>query len=527
MVGERSESLRLVAGMAARGHYIVRMNAHWTRYEDSPLWQIHHAYYQRRGGTAWSTYEIPYRSTSNAAHARHLAQLFAAAQTSPAEAVVLELGAGSGHFAASFLAALRKDHPALAAVTRYVASDYSEKNLNDLATSPHLGPAITSGQVVLAHFDITQPAMPRPLSGVLPAAPISMVIANYVCSAVPMSPLQKRDGAWSELWLSVETDDPEALALQPGGLANVPRSTAWHRVAPDLTSVFGPLHAAVIQDASAPYHEATLFYPRRYFDCLSALRGLMPGALFVTCDYGSVHQLALRGNYERMPQHYGNSFGQSLAFALFDDFATATGLELVRTKSELDNVHIAVLGEVVPEAVRSVFDSDRDNRILGRSASDTLIDSAAAARAFAARNETLAALRSYLVCVALDPDDASLRYDLAELALSEQRGLLAREHLLVGKALAPSAYDWDFMLGRAHYLAGDVDAARAAYELSLTVDAHPQTYLNLGVLHREQGNLREALRCFTQAQSLDPEDPRGAASISDIEQRLGRRPLQS
>lgn len=517
----------------------------WTRYEDSIQWRIHHAYYQQRGAGAWLEHEIPYQSTSNIAAVQRHVRLFTALV---AERIsdddgdahetlwVLEVGAGSGHFAANFLRALESHSPDIAARTRYVASDYSPKSLSDLHRSRHLATQVEAGRVIPALFDLNVGGPLRDLAGaplVLPPyAAFSLVVANYVCSAIAMTPLQKDHGRWSELWVETRErsgdsrladETPEALAARPNGLAELPRTSAWQSLDTDLVTAFGHFHGRIIDAAAAGYDQATLFYPRRYFDFLRTLEPLTPDALLVTCDYGSVRNSVIRGHFGRPPQHYGNSLGQSVMFALFDDFAKAAGYAVMRSQHELDSVHIAVVARRgLADSVRAALDV---GRLLGKNESDTLLDLAAAARNFAARDESLAAMRCYQACIAIDPDNARIRHDLAELALTDQRGQLALMHLLAGVAIEPDGYDWDFMLGRAHYQCGSSHDARIAYERSLALDPHPQTWLNLGAIHRDERRPEEALRCFREALALDPTEVRAASAIVALEALLAE-PLE-
>jgi len=504
----------------------------WTRYEDSLQWRIHHAYYQQRGASAWLDHEIPYQSTSNIGavqrHVRIFAALVAERPSDDRPLWVLEVGAGSGHFAANFLKALARHDPKLAARTRYVTSDYAPKSLADLARSRHLGGAIAAGQVVPALFDINVGGSLRDPGGEPLSLPdgtqFSLVVANYVCSAIAMTPLQKEGSTWSELYVETRERSPEtrlsddslaALAARPNALANLPRTNAWKPLNDDLRATFGGFHGDIIAAATANYDIATLFYPRRYFDFLRTIGPLSGDALIVTCDYGSIRSSVIRGHFGRPPQHYGNSLGQRVVFALFDPFAAAAGFEIARSSHELDNVHIAIIARGrMAQGVRATFDA---GRLFGRNESDTISDYANAARHFAAHDEQLAAMRCYQACVAIDPDNAQVRYDLAELALADQRAELALGHLLAGQALEPDDYDWDFMLGRAYFQCGDSRASRDAYERSLAAGPHPQTYLNLGALHRDADRPGDALRCFRAALALDPEEARATAAIALIE----------
>lgn len=495
----------------------------WTRFEDSLQWRLHDTYYHQRGTGAWLEHEIPYLSTSNIAQARHMVRIFQAlvAGRDDEELAVLEIGAGSCHFAGSFTRALFDADPALAERTHFVASDYSTKGLRQAAESAYLKDWVDQGRVVLARYDASRPDELHGLEGERLSMPgFVMVVANYVCSAIAMSPLQKRLDTWHELWVETrafgDVGDLELLAHRSGAHGLLEHKNDWRPI--DAATALGPIHTAAVNAAAGDEPYATVFYPRRYFDFQLSFPALAPGGVFVTCDYGHLAPPALRGLIEKGPQQYGNSLGQPVMFGVFAPFARAAGMDLALTTGVTDRLHIAVAGrDPLPAGLRDALDG---GRWLGSHTSDLLLDFLQAARLLSREGESLSATRFLERCVHIEPLNPQYRSDLADCALDEGLGTLALEHIEFGRRLSPTGYDWHFMRGRAHYLRGELDLARAAYEASLAEVQHPQTYRNLAAVYGEERRFAEAFECIRRALALAPGDQRTLDSIHDLERRL-------
>src|SRR5262249_13745848 len=142
-----------------------------VRYDLSSLWKIHDAYFAARGGAAWSQGEIPSMATSSYAMARQQAKLLLAlvkeleeqgALARNAEVGVLEVGAGSGRFAAMFLRALERGcgeaGKALFPRIRYTFTDYSRANVRDaLQDHPELAHHAKAGRLRPGILDLRNP----------------------------------------------------------------------------------------------------------------------------------------------------------------------------------------------------------------------------------------------------------------------------------------------------------------------------------------------------------------------------------
>jgi len=526
-----------------------------TPFERSILWRLHHSYFAQRGIQAWREGDIPYFSTSNYAFARQHARLFAAlvadleAQGSlgPTDEVwLLEGGAGTGIFASNFLRVLERGEvgsPGLFGRVRYLMTDYSEKNVRDALATPRVARFAELGVLVPARYDLTQPTQLHPIDR--PPFPegaprLAFALNNYICCVLPMRHLQRRaDGFWYDLHVEVraEVEDPtlasperymEAItqeATKHNLLRNFDITWEWH--AADPAAKFraagpdgdGGFHVRLLQRLTEGMPEATLGYPDRYLDYLRGLSTIMlPGGAIMTNDYGSTNRERLRGLSEWRPQYYGNTFNQDVNLAIFDAFAEEAGWHVLKTTGDLASVHTAVLSKTpLGPAVREVF-----GKHYGRySESDDLLDYSNAARSYFQKKESARALRFYLRCAELDPDNPEHRYRVGESAIEAGFYDVAVEHLLAGFAIDHEhAWDFEFQLGRAYCLLNDNPTALDWYGKSAVRAPHPVTHTNMGVLLAADGKLRDAYQCYKRALALDPDYERAKERLTALKEAV-------
>jgi tetratricopeptide (TPR) repeat protein len=433
------------------------------------------------------------------------------------EVWMLEGGCGNGKFAGNFLRALALVDADLYGRTRYVMSDYSEKNLGEVVADPQLARLIDEGRIVPAIFDMNNPQRIMLRDGGTLTHALAFFVSSYVSCVLPMKHLQLRsDGGWHELLVEVraELDSEEnatehfiaeivADATRYNLLKNMELHFDWGAVT--LSEIFEhPSHTAVVEKIVEGMENATVGYPYGYIDFMRELSPLMlDGAVILTNDYGSVSQARIEGRFERRPQMYGNSLAQDINFIVFDAMSEVLDWKLLRTSSALDSVHAAAvcIAGFGPEA-RATFAS----HFCKRRPADDLLDYAAAAKGYVQKKDFNRALRFYQRCTELDPNDPQLCYRAGEAALDAGHHAIAVAHFETGYSLdVGMAWDFDFQLGRAHSLAGDHDEALAWYDKSHKREEHPVTLTNMGVLHAYHGRYAIAYKYYHRARELDPQ----------------------
>lgn len=515
-----------------------------TPFDTCIAWRLHDAYWSQRGPAAWQSGEVPFYSTSNLATARqHAALLVALVQDLQAsghlhpesEVWVLEAGCGLGLFAANFLTALETgpdDHRALLARLRYLITDCSETNLRQVLELPRVAPWHLSGHLVPALYDLRQPTSITRLDG-QPTPPITLIVCNYVCSVIPQQQLQLRDSpaqSWHELLVEtrVATELPAVLFLEQATrdatrqnlLTDLDLQMSWRPLELSAHPILTDRHQQTLALFTEGLSNATFGYPARYFDFLVAAQSLLvPGGAIMTSDYGGATRDKVRGLRDRRPQTYGNSLAQETCFAIFDAFAQTLGWGICRTRGNLDSVHSALVATHIGPALQAAFEAQFRGILLV----DELLDHTASARHFAALKDFPRALRYWLRAAAMDELNPELRYRIGECAIEAGEYALAITHLLAGHALDPHTFDFDFMLGRATWLADQPAEAIGWYEQSLGREPHPVTWTNLGVIHFAQNREAQAWACFESAIALDPEYPRALEHLTALRELAWQR----
>lgn len=512
-----------------------------TPFDTCIAWHLHDAYWSQRGPAAWQSGEVPFYSTSNLATARqHAALLVAlvadlqhAEHLNPdSEVWVLEAGCGLGLFAANLLTALETgpdDHRALLPRIRYLLTDCSETNLRQVLELPRVAPWRARGHLVPALYDLRHPTTITRLDG-QPTPPLTLVVCNYVCSVIPQQQLQLNDGTWHELL--VETRVATELsagaflehatrdATRENLLTDLELQMSWRPLDLSTHPIFTETHQKILARFTDGLPAATFGYPARYFDFLVAAQSIMvPGGAIITSDYGGASREKVRGLRDRRPQTYGNSLAQETCFATFDAFATELGWGLLRTRGNLDSVHSALVTPELGPNLRAAFEL----QFRGILVVDELLDHTASARHFAALKDFPRALRYWLRAAAMDELNPELRYRIGECAIESGEYALAITHLLAGHALDPHTFDFDFMLGRATWLADQPEEAIRWYELSLSREPHPVTWTNLGVIHFAQKREAHAWACFETAIALDPGYPRALEHLTALRELAWQR----
>ncbi|TNF34436.1 MAG: tetratricopeptide repeat protein [Deltaproteobacteria bacterium] len=512
----------------------------WTPFHESLCWMLSDAYFARCGLDAWRGGAVPHDATSNfgmaTQHARFLVDHLTAHAPAEGELWVLEVGSGSGAFAANLLRALDttcgERGRAIHARLRYVMSDYARKSVAEAAASNALRGHVAAGRVIPALLDLRRGGAPRTLDDAPLDARYDAVFANYVCCVIPQRSLQRRGSTWHEQLVQVVADvapdhtggdNPlEALFADPTRehlLESLELQLAWRER--DLGSFLqSALHQRVVEHLLVGMEEATVGYPLGFIDFLLDLtERLRPHAFVSVMDYGKVERAELAGLRDRRPEIYGNSIAHETPFCVFDAFGEIAEWGVLRTRDPLRSVQTAVLapGGGVAETLRESFERHHVMCRLG----DDLIDFYDTASRAGAEDEHDRAVRYFRRCVDLDPYRAEYRYRLAEAAVDGGHYRLAIAAAEVGMALDDGEdHDFEFVLGRAFCLDDDFSEAIAWYERSLRKDEHWVTLTNLATLYEREGRFDDARRGYQRALELKPDYDKAKRRLAKLGDRI-------
>jgi tetratricopeptide (TPR) repeat protein len=515
--------------------------------DESAIWRLHDAYFARRGLDAWREGEVPSYATSNypaaLQHVAFLSAALAARQGDDGPIHVLEVGCGSGAFAANFLRALAALPEAawMRPRVRYLLSDYHAPSLQALCRASHLREAVADGQVVGVVLDLRHAEGATLLAGGALPDRIDVVIANYVTCVLPLKNLQKDGRTWREQHVAIHAEVPDEEADRPqdelleaalsdptrAALLSEDLALSFSWVARPLRAIYPKgVHRAVVPRVTAPHATATLSYPHGFIDFLEAIGPrLAPHGFVLVNDYGRLSSDALAGLEDRRPEVYGNSLANAVNFPVFDAYAAERRWGLVRTHAPEEILHTVALRPHGPwsDAERAAFGA----AYVAQRGGDDVLDFWAAAHRHAEEGQHEAALRYWSRVLRLEPHHPDHYLSAGAVAIEAGRPELARALLEQGAALAaPEAgLDFAFHLGRAAYLLGDHARAVRHYTQSLAHDPHPTTWANLGAAQEALGDDAEAFRAYRAGLEADPAAELPHSRLVALRDRLWRETL--
>ncbi len=499
-------------------------------FDQSVVWRVHDAYYATLGAGAFLD-DIPSRATTNTAFARqHVHYLAAGVRQAErsgtlapdAPVHVLELGAGAGEFAASFLDECVRVVPRLAARLRYVVSDYSRRSVEDALAFDGLVEHVESGRAVGACYDLRRPKDLRDLSGAPLGGPFLLVVANYLCCVAQAQAFQRRDGRLFERYVRVSApasiakdgrvESVVAAVGDRGVMASLRIEEDW-RPATSLDEPSQSLHAAVVSRVLEPLTVGSLIYPTAFVTALDALRGeLHPAGAVVISDYGALSRDGLEGDQLSPPQHYGNTLNYPVTFTLFDEFAAHRGLVALRTQDELRAVKVAALHPTPACADADVFARAFEGERVG----EALVDLQEAASVLGRKGHHGTSARLLAKCRAWDPSSYVVAIEFIEACLDAEHFQTALDEC--DRAADVVADDvLDELRGRACLGLGLNAQAINYLQRSLEAEPDSATAANLSLAFDRSGDVGAALVAARRAVELDPDNQHSAQLLAELE----------
>lgn len=175
-----------------------------VRFSASAVWEAQRNYFIQKGIEAWSKKTVPNYITSNPfiahAYAKVVAGFISDTYKESNERIyIVELGAGSGGFAFSFLTALFDMEQVRDLPITYVMTDIAQRNIDFWKTHQKFKPFINSGHVDFAIFDAGESTELHLQNAQLTITPQSLhtpliAIANYVWDSIPADAFMVQEG---------------------------------------------------------------------------------------------------------------------------------------------------------------------------------------------------------------------------------------------------------------------------------------------------------------------------------------------
>ncbi len=496
-----------------------------------PIWdsldlRLARAYWQHQGIEAFFGGDVPYGITSDgrlAAKAAEttLAGLRAAADKGELGETVhlLELGAGSGLFAKLFLDRLKALAPDFYDRTRYVASDGTQRMLDEIESCAVL--ADHRDHVSLVRCNAAEPLAELTAPGVeLPGrGGYQAVFANYLLDALPFTILARHgQNLWElqhrtvidpdadlslyskltpdELRERLLNDDPETL----GDLLHLHRACV-------VDSRYQPVTREALAFAEAipdePADEA-LIYLHSYgaLRCVAeAFELIRPGGFLLVSDYGYTGDGTRKDVFEF--QHFGESVACPVnLFALCQHFARDPAMTVVGPETDPESLFSRLIARQPDEALTEAFKDQ-----FGKEGWDRLAAPANEARAHLENKEIEAARWKFQEAIALQPTNWMLLEEAAGFLLYNCKDHdaaleLAMEGLKLN-SVSPKLWN---LLGDCFFALEDLDKAETAYQSAMALNSGDVlARLNMVYIHMRRHAYAEALASIAEALSLDLE----------------------
>jgi hypothetical protein len=513
-----------------------------SRLSESPIWALQRAFYEAQGRDAWKPKGVPFWMTSNAFFARAMARMVLAflrdlVAGSGEDALhragplnVLELAAGSGQFAFSFLRSLRKlklGVPGLERVrVRYVMTDLAESNVDAWRSHERLRPLVEEGLLDFALFDIEHDGDVRlresgeALAG--SANPL-VVLANYAFDSTRQDCFRV-DGhtlAQDLVTTLVAGSEPAELS-DPGVMARI--RLRFEPAPMDAAYYDDPASNRVLEGYRQRLGTTTFLFPVGALDCLRRLLRTAGQRLFLLCaDKGSAAEEELKTRGDPVMTLHGNCFSFVLNLNAIGRYFEETGGVALHGSHHAPGLQVSGFVAGFPAEglaeTRQAFQAEVDG--FGPGEFFTLVKGIMKDLSSPSLDVVLALLR-------LCEDDPEVLYVYSDVLREHARNASPAQKREILRAMRqtwegfyPLHKDLAFDLARLAIALGAAADARAYCEHSLRLFGRTHAILlMLAYSHCLEGRYAEGLRVLEDALALDPDSP----AALDLRARLQRAP---
>jgi len=512
------------------------------RLSESVIWTLQRAFYEAEGPAAWKPKGIPFWMTSNPYFARAMARVVlgflrdlaavrgAGAIDLSAPLNVVELAAGSGQFAFTFLRSLRelKDGvPGLDRLrVRYVMTDFAESNVSAWRAHERFRPFVEQGLLDFGLFDLERDGELRLLhSGErLAGTPNALVVlANYAFDSTRHDCFRvQAQTIAQDLVTTLVTGEGAADLSDPGVLERI--RLRFDAVSMAAAYYDDAVSNRVLEGYRKTLGDTTFLFPMGAIDCIRRLLGVAGQRLFLLCgDKGDAHEEDLRRRGDPVMTRHGACFSFVVNLnAIGHYFEEAGGLALHTlqhtTGFQVSGFLCGFPESALPET-RHAFHAETDD--FGPTEFFTLVKSICQNFAAPPPDVLLALLK---LCGA-DPEVLYIYRDVlvahARQANDAQRQELRRTLKAAWDGFYILHRDMAFELARISIALSEPEDARRYCEESLRLFGRTHaTLVMLALSHSLLGDYGEGLRVVDDALALKPD----SEPALDLKARLQRAP---
>lgn len=441
---------------------------------------------------------------------------------------VLELAAGSGQFAFSFLRSLHKlkrGVPGLERVrVRYVMSDLAERNVTAWRAHERLRPLVDEGLLDFALFDIERDGDVRLLqSGDALAASAHplVVLANYAFDSTRQDCFHI-DGRTlaQDLVTTLVTGSEPAEMSDPGVMARI--RLRFEPVPMEAGYYDDPVSNRVLEGYRQRLGTTTFLFPVGALDCLRRLLRTAGQRLFLLCgDKGSAAEDELKARGDPVMTLHGNCFSFVLNLNAIGRYFEEAGGVALHGSHHAPSLQVSGFLAGFPAAAlaqtRHAFHAEVDG--FGPGEFFTLVKGIMKDLSSPSLDVVLALLR---LCQH-DPEVLYVYSDVlrehARHASPAQKREILRALRETWEGFYPLHKDLAFDLARVAIALGAGDDACVYCEQSLRLFGRKYpTLLMLAFGHSLAGRYGEGLRVVEEALALDP----ASSAALDLRARLQR-----
>jgi hypothetical protein len=328
----------------------MSLGARNRSFSQSHVWSRQREVYEALTTRAWNGGGVPEYITTNpwfaGSFARFIAAAFAQARGGEARRArtVVEVGCGSGRFAASFLDALAREcassspEPWHAVLTDVVAS-----NVEHLGDLPAIRRFVRSGNVECETLDVERDP--------LPVARAAWVVATYVLDSMPVDLFMVSGGRLYELLV-----DDDALADDYPGALHRLSETATRRACDATTRYPHEGWNRALAACATRAQDAVFALPVGAFGILDRIPHGAPPAGILFADYGTIVPSGPDRGLVLQPSIHG-TFSFGVDFDAVRRYAEGRGGRVLTTSHRSSSLHavFVALGGAIAAPVEAAF----------------------------------------------------------------------------------------------------------------------------------------------------------------------------
>lgn len=498
-----------------------------TPYQDSLKWKIHYNYFQKRGGEAWKTREVPFDITSNSQAAYQNAyvvyRMIDTSNHKKGEKInILEIASGLGIFALNFIKTFtdicEKNDKDYHHDLHYMFTDFSPKSLIDASKNKYLNRMKEQGILDFYILDALNPQAIKNLDGTdyqMKSGSIDAVIANYLYCTLPIRILRKKDNKFYEnnieLHMLLNEDEKDYNESEIASMIDNPVAMDLltrleevnHYLEVNINNYIEDeiLRSSFI-DLLKDMKVATAELPIGACESINKLLPFLKntGGIIIS-DKGYADTDYMLGEHECFVSTHGNSFAHSLNFPLMEIYFEKKGIFSTRTSDYLNSLQVMLIRKEMNDDIEREF----DNQFINTNYNEDTHDYMDTAYKEKSEKNFSRSVKYYLRAIKYRVHDARIYFDLGNAYIGYGDQNKALEYLLNRPDDYLDEFDFDFEIGMAYDYLQNYQKALEYYHSSMEkFPNQKETFFNIANVNHKIRNYKEAYTYYQKALDIMP-----------------------